>query len=237
MKAKFLFLFFLTLIIGISDLCAKDSDKDSLTFRSFDQESIEVYKENSDYYSVEAAPPMPWNRFIKWLSNKLKLIFQNVPETRISSVLEIVFKISLWAIGIFAVLMIFITLFKHGVFNVVQKNDKEIDLIHQNLEDQVLETNWQELIDIEIHAGRFNVALRLLFLQTIQLLNEKQLINWEKNKTNYDYAKELQKNKLDSSFRTLMQYYNFGWFGDFKINDTDFNEIHAEFKSFNTSIL
>ena len=236
MKLKGLFLFLLSLNLGISILCAKDFNSNDIVFRSFDQEKIEVYKENSDFYMLESAPLGLWERIIEWLSNKFKNIFKNVPNDKISSTLGIVIKIFLWGLGIFAVVMIFITLFKHGVFKVIQKVDKSVEIKHQNLEEQILETNWQNLIDIEINAGRFNVALRLLFLQTIQLLNEKKYILWKKNKTNFDYLRELRKTGFDRSFTKLMQYYNFGWFGDFEIKELEFSEIHSEFKTFNTSI-
>lgn len=232
-------LFFFLCLLSCGYLYAGNEGKlydgEAVVFRSFEQETMNSYRADSDFAYTEASvDPGNWDRFIQWLGGILKKIFTHVPKGDLHKYISLVVKIVLWALGIFAVVMIFISLFKHGVFNVISKSNKTIDLNFEKLEEKVLETDWQALIDVEIKAARYNVAIRLLFLQTIQILNEKHLITWEKNKTNYDYLRELTKKGYRDGFQTLMQYYNYGWFGGFEVGESRFYNIHAKFQAFNT---
>ncbi len=233
-RIRLLFLFFL-LLVGSADLVAKANEGQVIDCRTFDQERIDEIKNQTAYIYNGEAPVRFWDQFIEWLIAKLTTLFDGASERQISIFIKIIQGI-LWGLGIFAVVMIFFSLFKYGAFNPLKKENKLDDIEFNSLEEKVLETNWQELIDLEINAGKYNVALRLLFLQSIQLLNEKQLICWEKNKTNYDYLRELRKTNFETSFKNLIQYYNFGWFGDFEIKEWYFSDIHSEFKAFNNSI-
>lgn len=234
-RLRLLLLFFL-LLVGSTDLWANANGSEAIDFRSFEQEKMDDIKDQSPYDSYGFAPMGLWDQFKEWLVAQLKYLFKDIPEKQLSAILSVIIKVIIWGIGLFAVFMVFFSLFKFGAFSFHKKEVKLVDIEYKNLEDQVVETNWQALIDIEINTERFNIALRLLFLQTIQLLNEKQLIVWEKNKTNFDYLRELRKTSNDGSFMNLIKYYNFGWFGDFEIKALDFSEIHSEFKAFNSSI-
>ena len=236
MNLKRLIFFLFILVLIPEDTYAQNPEKDNIEFRSFDQEQIDHYKNSCNYYRLRTPPKGAWERFKEWIGEMLKKLLKNVPEQAVSGFIEVAIKVLLWVLGIFAITMIFITLFKRGVYSFMQKADKQIDINYEDLEARVPETNWQDLVDKEIEAKRYNLALRLLFLQSIQLLNEKQLIKWAKNKTNYDYSRELRQHQVDLSFSNLVQYYNYGWFGEFKLQEAEFNSIHTEFKTFNKSI-
>ncbi len=237
MKIKrFLFLLLILIVSGTGLFSQQQEVKsDTILFRSFDQEQMEAYKKENRDYLIEKPPVSFWERFVKWLASKLKKIFKKAPPEKLPAIIRGTFRVILWGLGIFALVMVILTLIK-GKVKIVQKEDKEVDLKYTNIEDRQ-DVDWQRLIDEEIRAERFNLALRLLFLQTIQLLNQKELIVWKKDKTNYDYIRELRKSGFDTSFANLMRFYNFGWFGDFKVEEREFNEIQNEFKVFQTSVL
>ncbi len=237
MKLKrFLLLLIILILPGIGAFCLTDkSPNDTIAFRSFDKNRMETYKKENVEYLIEKAPVSFWERFIKWLAARLKNVFKKAPPEKLSDIVRIIFKVIFWGLGIFALIMLILTLVK-GKVNVIQKEDKEVDIKYSNIEERQ-DVDWQKLIDEEIKAERFNLALRLLFLQTIQLLNQKELIVWKKDKTNYDYIRELRKSGFDASFSKLMRFYNFGWFGDFKVEERDFLEIQNDFRDFQTTVL
>ncbi len=215
-------------------LVAQSTHEDEPHVRSFNQEHIDTYKENSDYLHYDSSPTHETNRLLAWLTDKLKTYFDGVTPDGVASVLRIIVKVVLWLLGLFAIFMIVFTLFKANI-SVVQRPDTSVALNYQQLEEN-FETDWNSLIEDSINARQFNVAIRLLFLQTIQHLHQRKCIVWEKDKTNYDYLRELGHSDLRLPFGSLVSYYNFGWFGDYTIEEAEFAEIQQQFSTFNTSV-
>ena len=203
--------------------------------RTFDQSKINSYAKNSDFlYTQTPESSEFWTQCVEWIAEKLSKFFNNVYRAKISTIVVYAIKTVLWGLGLFAIIMIFLSLFRNGLFTVIAKTDKEIKLDFQQLEENVLINDWQSLIASEISNERYNVAIRLLFLQTLQQLSNKKYIVWDKNKTNNDYKRELRNTNLESAFSLLVQYYNYGWFGDFEINANTFNVMQSAFIAFNT---
>lgn len=234
MKSRLLFLLVLFLTFGEYLVYSQKMNEVQDSARTFDQEKMDAYKESSDYLMQDFLPVNDKNRFVQWLSKKLQKYFSNVSEDQFVKTIGIIFKVILWAIGLFALSMIVFTLYKANLKAVPRPNMK-VDIDFQQLEKKI-DTDFQPLIEREIAERRFNVALRLLFLQTIQLLHQQKHILWEKDKTNRDYLRELRNSGLRESFSHLVKFYNFGWFGDYKVEEQEFIEIHQAFNTFKMSV-
>lgn len=227
-----LLVFFLT--FGRYEVYSQQTNEVQDSARSFDQSKIKVYKENSTYLFHETISGNNKSRIFRWLTKKLDKIFDQTSPDKIAKILQTTFTVILWSIGLFAISMIIFTLYKANL-KVLPRADTAITLDYQQLEKKI-DTDFQPLIEHEIAEQRFNVALRLLFLQTIQLLHQHKHILWEKDKTNRDYLRELRNNKLQEPFSHLVKFYNFGWFGDYNVDKQEFTDIHSAFETFNTSI-
>jgi hypothetical protein len=202
---------------------------------TFDQTKINAYAKKSDFRYNQTPESVGFLELcVEWIAQKLAKIFIHVSTSKLSKIVEYTIKTLLWALGLFAIIMIFLSLFRNGLFTIIAKSSSEIELDFKQLEDNVLVTDWQSLLAVEITNQRYNVAIRLLFLQTIQILNTKHCIVWDKNKTNNDYKRELRNTNLESAFTTLVQYYNYGWFGDFEITADTFARMQTDFIAFNT---
>lgn len=83
-----------------------------------------------------------------------------------------------------------------------------------------------------IAAGRFRQAVRYLYLQTLWLLSNKQLITLSKDKTNADYLRALLSTRWHRSFARLTLDYEYVWYGEMAVNPEQFEHIHGEFRRF-----
>ena len=99
----------------------------------------------------------------------------------------------------------------------------------------MLETNWNQLISEAIANRQYNVAIRLLFLQLLQSLNNGNKIQWAKSKSIREYQNELTQD-YRKGFSLLARYYQYSWFGDVEIDESHFNEIQNEFKVFESNV-
>lgn len=96
--------------------------------------------------------------------------------------------------------------------------------------------NWDQLINRAIDSQQFRLAIRYLYQQKLQQLQQDGYIQWKQNKTNHDYLHEIKKSRLRSLFREVTRYYEFTEYGGFSISGDDFKHIHRRFKEMATQI-
>jgi hypothetical protein len=93
-----------------------------------------------------------------------------------------------------------------------------------------------ELVDKAIGEGNYRMAIRYLYLQTLQLLADKELISLAPQKTNYQYVQEVNDIAQKPVFSKLTLRYEYAWFGNFKLSANQFTTIHKEFILYHNAI-
>lgn len=84
--------------------------------------------------------------------------------------------------------------------------------------------------------GNYRVAVRFLYLQSLQKLTGKGLVQFAVDKTNYQYVSELSGKPYKKAFAALTLNYEYVWYGEFQLDGTLFNTIHNQFKQFNSEV-
>jgi hypothetical protein len=101
----------------------------------------------------------------------------------------------------------------------------------ESIED-INEINFDQRIADEVSKRDFRKAVRLHFLRVIKELSEQKLINWQMDKTNADYSRELKNNKYSRQFEELIRLYEYIWYGDFKLEEANFLMVIQKFDQF-----
>lgn len=141
-----------------------------------------------------------------------------------------VIKMILWTLAIFFVGIILYQLLKSkGLFQkpsfagVAEKPGEEEELLLRNDFDQLISQAYQ--------LGDYRMAVRYLFLKTLQQLRDKNQINYEPDKTNSRYVYELPENRRNDFSKLIFQY-EYVWYGHFDINNDQYREVQKGFQSF-----
>ena len=225
------------LLIVISALTsfASLSTENIPIYRNFDQSQIESYKANPAFSYVHASQRTNWWAGVQeWLVGVLSSLFDVEDKAQANAIFYIIVKVILWIIALSAIGIIVHSLYKKGVFGVIGRKEESFSLEYHDLDAKVLETDWQVLIVKAIDQKQFNVAIRLLYLQLLQTLNNAHLIEWDKSKTIRDYQGELN-DPYREGFTSLARYYQYSWFGNVSIDELHFYMIQDEFKAFKAS--
>ena len=82
----------------------------------------------------------------------------------------------------------------------------------------------------------FRIATRLVFLYALKLLSEKHLIQWQAGKTNHDYVEEIGVSELKTGLNELSFYFDYAWYGNFKINHEQYQKVDTLFQAWRTKI-
>jgi hypothetical protein len=140
-----------------------------------------------------------------------------------------------WLLAFAAVIWIAFKLF-FGTGSIFASNRK---LRSEKIEDEtVLDDNvsMEYLVDKAISERNYRLATRYLYLQTLALLGENDMISLAPQKTNYQYLQELKGKTEQAAFSTLTLQYEYAWYGGFALSPSQFEKIYKGFQNFITDL-
>ncbi len=106
----------------------------------------------------------------------------------------------------------------------------------EELEDNLPETDLEKFLRLALEKGNYKQAIRILFLTTIQKLDENHLIQWKKDKTNLDYLREMRHHNTYRDFRELTLVYEIIWYGDTAITAEVYEKLNPVFNNYNSEL-
>tara|TARA_R110000868_G_scaffold1211_8_gene9451 strand:- start:4818 stop:5537 length:720 start_codon:yes stop_codon:yes gene_type:complete len=216
---------FLLLTFGIvAPILAQDSlatDTDSELYqRTPDTFTIESYAADSDF-QYQGAPRNPdsfRDRFINQVIRFLNFIFGN-------PIGNFFLRLVLYATIAFLVLVLINQLIGGNLINVFNKKNSGPSFSLNIGEEELESLDLEALLDSSLSKSDFPAATRYLYLITLKMLNEHNLISWGIEKTNIDYEREFSSHSGSSVFISLTSYYEFVEYGDFEIDKVGYELV------------
>ena len=205
------------------DTLAPFFDKSEIEIRKINESSLEKYKNDDDfnYYRIYESPETLWDKIQYYLSKIVNFIFNNEKP------IGIFFRYLVIIILIFTVVFFLVkSKFRRLFFK--NKTISEDILISENIED-INKLDIDELIRKAKTDENWRLATRYYYLKLLKHLSSNEIIVWEINKTNRDYINELRESNYFDSFNKLSRIYNYVWYGNFTISESNFIEISVEF--------
>jgi hypothetical protein len=86
-----------------------------------------------------------------------------------------------------------------------------------------------EQIALEINAGQFRNAIRLMYIQVLLNFEKNKLIIVRKEKTGRNYIDELAGKEVQPVFKLINKSFEFVWYGDFNPDRKTFDTIQEQF--------
>lgn len=145
-----------------------------------------------------------------------------------------IIEIILWSLLIGALLFVLYRIFlsDRGLFTSPLRN-KHLQVEEEQLTDDVY---LDQQLQLAIKEGNYRLAIRFLYLQSLNKLSERNWLQLSPDKTNYQYVRELAKPQLKNAFARITLHYEYAWYGDFVIEKNVFEPIRKEFDQFQQSI-
>lgn len=209
-------------------------DTSSIVQKTIDSSDLEAFKNNPDfdYEVVKNTAPDWWIAFKNWMSNVLIRFFEWLfGVEKAAGALNVFLKILpyiLLGILVFILIKFFINVNARAISH----NRNNQALVTFSEEEHIIKNeDIQKLIQQALEAKNYRLAVRYYYLYILRLMNEKELIVWEQQKTNTDYNSELQKTDLKKPFAQITRLYEYVWYGDFPIDEGKFLKAEANFLS------
>ncbi|MNK83634.1 hypothetical protein D3C87_1034540 [compost metagenome] len=188
-------------------------------------------KYDGDDFNYEAQKPK--ESLLDLIKRKIaQLFFKNIDPNKASTYtinLLRVFGISIIAIILFVLRRYLMS--KDGNFLFGKKN-KKIKISAYDIEENIHEINFPQSILKFEKENNYRSAIRYHFLFSLKKLADKNLINWNPEKTNRDYLKELKDKNLQEDFRRVIYIYDYIWYGEFDTHEKDYQHYKTYFEKF-----
>lgn len=156
-------------------------------------------------------------------------------ESRSFPVLKLGARSQVVVIGVFVVLLVVIL---YRLFNsTLVAGNKTIVNLQTGVETDFSEephrrSDLDKWLDQAMENRDYRLAIRIYFLMTLKVLEERQLIDWEKEKTNWHYIQELRQQPFQQAFQELVQVFERTWYGDKFYPEDQLLEKLEAFKTF-----
>ena len=218
------------------------AQQDSLTIK-YDNERLEVQKisENDltqfrkdpkfDYEIIKSEPTW-WDNFKTWLGNLFLRFFEWIfGAEEAAGALAIFLRILpyLLLIGLIIILIrFFINVNSSAQAN---PNGPKAFVALSEEEHIIKNEDIQALIQKALADKNYRLAVRYYYLYILQLMSEKELIDWQLQKTNRDYQNEIEKPDVKKAFTKITRLYDYVWYGDFGIDGAQYQQAELIFST------
>tara|TARA_R110001583_G_scaffold4351_4_gene25248 strand:- start:10924 stop:11664 length:741 start_codon:yes stop_codon:yes gene_type:complete len=241
---KILFLLFF-ILISLSTYAQSDSivvknDKSRIVQKKFDSKKLESYKKDSDFKYVELKTehkPTFIERVFHWMKRLVSRFFEWIFGVKYAKGILATFLSALPYIIAGIVLFLLLKFFlKVTISSIVETGKNKPVITITNEEALIKNVDLIKLIHKAVAQGNYRLAVRYYYLNTLKQLENNKFIIWEQQKTNEDYSQEILQQNIQKSFVKLTRLYDFVWYGNFKINETEFSAIELNFNEVNNLI-
>ena len=205
-------------------------DTDSISEITFSKEFKKKYNDEDFVYEEKTKEKNAWDRFKEWLADLLQNIFNFSSEHTSAKVVVILLKtLAVLVVGFVIYLIAKAILNKEGQW-IFGKNTNKKVIYDTDIEKQLFITDFEKLIQDTLTSGQTRLTIRYYYLWLLKKLSEKNIIEWDLEKTNSDYLYEIKNENQKSDFAYLSYLYNYIWYGEFEIDQTTFEKAKTAFE-------
>jgi hypothetical protein len=193
----------------------RDSTPVSVSNPSSDQEAT-VFSDRKLRYKQEVkAGPGVFETFMQAVA---RLLFESASTENLLRTRQII----IWAVVIVSLLVIARLLARSSFGKLTRSAPKLTGFNFNDLTEDLATINYTQRIAEALSENNFRLAIRWHYLEMLYQLDKQQQIVFAPYKTNIDYRYELKNKNIQAAFTSLSRIYDYVWYGEFVINETDY---------------
>ncbi|MCO5937348.1 hypothetical protein NAF17_17510 [Mucilaginibacter sp. RB4R14] len=204
------------------------ADTENVAKRNFNANALNNYKKLKEFNYTEVKGTNFWERFWNSVWQFISNLFEREPGNPKTGnrFLGDALMVAACAFIIYA----FLKMLKlDGLF---RRKSKDVTLAYSESAEDINMIDFEKDIAHAVAARNYRLAIRLLYLQSLKLLSDAQIIDWQINKTNSVYIHEINDTTQKHSFKLLTRQFEYAWYGDLPIDNASFITTNALFSEF-----
>lgn len=186
--------------------------------RSYDEEEMLTYTESPDfaYMDLSVRPPSIWERLQWWFASLISKLFMNPNTPWLSNLLFYTLLIVVLGAAIF-----YIVRLRYG--GGVMGERKHVGYGDSSLHIEGGGIDYDRVIKEALQSDNYKLAIRYVYLKTLTILAQRELIRLKDWKSPLDYNRELSE-ELVPVYYELSQLFEYVWYGDFDATHGDYEK-------------
>lgn len=207
--------------------------------KEFNHNKIEDFKSSDDFiYERKEEEPGILQRFWNWIKESVKSFLRNFfndidPAVGVLSSILRVLPYILLAIGLFFIVRYFANIAPKTILE-----GKNESLVNFSDDEELLQRDDLETLLAEaVSNNDYRLAIRFYYLIILKKLSDASIIDWQQQKTNKDYIKELSEKRYLEEFKNSTKLYDFVWYGKFELTKKEFQDSAKKLQLLITKIV
>ncbi len=206
-------------------------DTESLEVQHIGEEDLIKFKNDPKFdYEVVASDPTWWDDFKTWLGNLFLRFFEWIFGIEEAAGALAVFLRILPYILLALLLFLLVRFFINVNSSAPANSNSKSPFVGLSEEEHIIKNeDIQVLIQKAVKEKNYRLAIRYYYLYILQLMSAQEVIDWQLQKTNHDYEKEIKKPDLKKAFTKITLLYDYVWYGDFSIDESQYQKAEVIF--------
>ena len=125
-----------------------------------------------------------------------------------------------------------VALRRGSFFGLFSRSGKSGGSVFYDAEENIHVMDFDSMMQKFAAEKNYRMALRYRFLKTLKYLSVNNVIDWQKEKTNRSYAREIKRPHEASYFNELVNIFEYVWYGSFNIEKEFFDRMNDRFSAF-----
>ena len=206
-------------------------DSSSVEERTFNSSFEENYQENDFVYEQKVNETNWWERFKEWLADFFRRLFNFSDDTVSMQFVEILIKVLAVLLLIFVIYLIVKSIMNgEGQWIFGKSSDKNV-INYEEIEKNIHLIDFEKLIKDTLKSGERRLSIRYYYLWLLKKMAEKNIIEWDVEKTNTDYLYEIKNPAFKSKFEYVSYLYDYIWYGEFDLDEETFLKAKTAFEN------
>lgn len=211
-------------------------DTSTIETRSFEENFKDNYQDSDYIYEQAVKESNWWDRFKKWLADFFKNLFNLSSDTVSGKVVDILIKSLAVLLIVFVIYLIVKSIMNdEGQWIFGKSSDKKV-IHYEDVEKNIHLVDFEKLIKETLKSGEQRLSIRYYYLWLLKKMSDKNMIEWDIEKTNSDYLYELKEPLFKSDFEYVSYLYNYIWYGEFELDEPTFEKAKSAFEKIIKSI-
>jgi hypothetical protein len=203
-------------------------DRAEVTPKTFENDFKDRYDNSS--YVYEENPSDGWfTRLVDWIERTIQDWFDFETRQQASDFLETA-KNVFYIIVIILVVFFIVRAVMNGegrwVFG--KRSDRHI-VRYEDVETYIYDTDFNTLIASAVENKDYRLAIRFQYLNMLKKLNDAEVIAYDPEKTNFEYTYEIKNDATREQFQYTSYIYNYVWYGEFEIDEVQYQHVKDSF--------
>ena len=215
-----IFLFLSPAVVG------QEIDSTQVEWRSVSGSTLQELESDKDlFYPTEATESVSWwTRLLALLAAVINWITQTLGMTNSNTVMNIIYFVST-VIVVWLIWRLFLSKYDWIFGSAGKAGIKDYSVANENIH----EIDYEKAIQEALGSNDFRLAVRLIYLRTLKLLSDREVIHYQEGKTNNEYTREVSETEYGSSFVSLSYHFNYLWYGHFEAGKHNWESAETEF--------